>query len=202
MADDRFDRLISLSQLAPRFFHIQDESDGFCCGELQLLAPEDLPQLADELIERCKPGIWKSIFRGEDGGHDAIALWVAEGQIDLAKSVEKWADDEKKLAAKFKLGADEDDVVANYTWKCVGSCSQDGGSGSMIAKSYLTVATAKEIMGAKDDEEIDMEEYLQMLVLTGKDDETENPDNVGYTIGGLSCKSLLSFLWCQPLFRR
>lgn len=188
MADDR---LIALSLLAPRFFHILDKSDGFCCGELRLIRPDNLPHFADVLIENCKVGIWRSVFRSGDDGCDAIAVWVGEGQIDLAKSVEKWTDDEAEMAANYKSGIDNEEINTRYTWKSVGSCSQDGGSGSIIAKSYLTKAAGKEIMGAEEDEEIDMEAYLEMLMLTGMEFNTEIPENIGYTIGGLSCKSMV-----------
>jgi hypothetical protein len=192
------DRLSELALLAPRFFHILNNGDGFACGELNIIEKDNLPDAAEVLIENHKVGIWKSVFRNGESGCEAIALWVDQGQIDLTKSTEKRANDEAEMQAKYASDIDKEDINSLYSWKYVGSYCQDGEQGSMIAKSFLTKAAAKEISGVEEDDELDMDGYLETLFLTGMEFETENPDNVGYTIGGLSCESPISYSRYSP----
>jgi hypothetical protein len=72
----------------------------------------------------------------------------------------------------------------------------------MIAKSFLTKAAANEISRVEEDDEIDMDGYLETLYLTGMEFETENPDNVRHTIGGLSCESPISYSRYYPVALR
>jgi hypothetical protein len=94
------DLLSELALLAHRFFHILSNGDGFACGELNIIEKDDVPDAAEVLIENCKVGLWKSVFRKGDDGCEAIALWVNQGQINLTKSTEKWANDEAEMLTK------------------------------------------------------------------------------------------------------
>ncbi|KAH8820771.1 hypothetical protein F5884DRAFT_745116 [Xylogone sp. PMI_703] len=150
-----------------------------------------------QVIPNCKPGIWTSRTRklkeqkdGEDlGDLECILYWIADGEINLAQSVDDWKKYEEETRDKDVSVKLSQIVPKDTKWRKAGSYYDDGGICNIISTVYLTEEAAKKIMfEGEEEKDLNYTYYVESLTLGYRDNDyiISHARNWNCTLGGMS----------------